>query len=93
MSEVNNEQGELLKKPRSIASKRSSSQHSGMQSSVFRFKNVNFVAGKGDNKKHLLQNVSGTVKYGRKLFWFISWAACAISCHILCHFPLVSFDQ
>jgi ABC-type multidrug transport system ATPase subunit len=40
---------------------------SGMESSIFRFQNVNFVAGKGDAKKHLLKDVSGTVKFGHVL--------------------------
>ena len=38
----------------------------GMESSVFRFHNVNFVVGKDDKQKHILQDVSGKVKYGRK---------------------------
>ncbi|CAB9505534.1 Putative white-brown complex homolog protein 30 [Seminavis robusta] len=46
---------------------RAGSNNSGMESSIFKFKNVNFVAGKGDKQKHLLQDVSGTVKFGRVL--------------------------
>ena len=42
------------------------SSHSGMESSVLRFKNVNFIVGKGDTEKHILDDVSGTVKWGRK---------------------------
>ena len=38
----------------------------GMESSVFRFHNVNFVVGKDEKEKHILQDVSGKVKYGRK---------------------------
>ena len=92
MTEISNEEGQFLNKPTSFASKRSTSQHSGMQSSVFRFKNVNFVAGKGDSKKHLLQNVSGTVKYGRELIcYFLS--RCAMSCHLIISCSFVSFDQ
>jgi hypothetical protein len=41
--------------------------HSSMQSSVLRFKNVDFVVGSNDNKKLILDNVSGTVKWGRVL--------------------------
>lgn len=39
---------------------------SGMDSSVLRFKNVNFTIGKGDKEKQILQDVSGTVKFGRE---------------------------
>jgi hypothetical protein len=41
--------------------------HSSMQSSVLRFKNVDFVVGSNDKKKLILDNVSGTVKWGRVL--------------------------
>jgi hypothetical protein len=41
-------------------------QSSGMESSVLRFKDVNFVIGKGDKQKNILTDVSGTVKWGRK---------------------------
>ena len=40
--------------------------HSPFAGSVLRFKNVNFTVGKGDNEKHIIQDVSGTVKFGRK---------------------------
>jgi hypothetical protein len=51
----------------SQASKRLHSAHgSGMDSSVLRFKNMNFVVGKKDKEKHILSDVSGTVKWGRK---------------------------
>lgn len=39
----------------------------GMDSSVLKFKNVNFTVGKGDKKKYLLTDVNGTVKWGRVL--------------------------
>ena len=68
MTEIDSEAAEPLKKSSTFASKHSSSHHSGMESSVFRFKNIKFVAGKGDKQKTLLKNVSGTVKYGRKAF-------------------------
>lgn len=42
-----------------------SSHGSGMDSSVFRFKNVNFVVGKKDAPRNLLTDVSGTIKWGR----------------------------
>jgi ABC-type glutathione transport system ATPase component len=42
-------------------------QHSGMESSVFRFKDVNFIAGSKDKKKNILTDVSGTVKWGHVL--------------------------
>ena len=38
---------------------------SGMESSVLRFKDVHFVVGSGDKQKHILQNVSGKVQWGR----------------------------
>ena len=41
-------------------------QSSGMESSVFRFYNVNFTAGQGDKQRHLLKDVTGKVRYGRK---------------------------
>jgi hypothetical protein len=41
--------------------------HTSMQSSVLRFKNVDFVVGRNENKKLILNNVSGTVKWGRVL--------------------------
>jgi ABC-type multidrug transport system fused ATPase/permease subunit len=48
-----------------------SSHESGMESSIFRFKNVNFVVSskeKGVKKdKYILQDVSGTVKWGHVL--------------------------
>jgi ABC-type glutathione transport system ATPase component len=40
---------------------------SGMESSVLRFKDVNFVVGKGDKQKNILTDVSGTVKWGHVL--------------------------
>eukprot|EP00538_Stauroneis_constricta_P011077 CAMPEP_0119551744 /NCGR_PEP_ID=MMETSP1352-20130426/4913_1 /TAXON_ID=265584 /ORGANISM="Stauroneis constricta, Strain CCMP1120" /LENGTH=649 /DNA_ID=CAMNT_0007597857 /DNA_START=239 /DNA_END=2188 /DNA_ORIENTATION=+ len=38
-----------------------------MESSVLKFKDVNFVVGKNDKKKHILESVSGKVKHGRVL--------------------------
>eukprot|EP00525_Craspedostauros_australis_P001096 CAMPEP_0198122952 /NCGR_PEP_ID=MMETSP1442-20131203/36296_1 /TAXON_ID= /ORGANISM="Craspedostauros australis, Strain CCMP3328" /LENGTH=100 /DNA_ID=CAMNT_0043782069 /DNA_START=136 /DNA_END=435 /DNA_ORIENTATION=- len=38
-----------------------------MESSVFKFRDVNFVVGSGNKKKHILENVSGKVKHGRVL--------------------------
>jgi len=43
------------------------SNHSGMESSVLRFQDVNFVVGSGDKQKHILQDVSGKVKHGHVL--------------------------
>ena len=37
-----------------------------MASSVLRFNDINFVVGKGDKKRNLLENVNGKVKWGRK---------------------------
>lgn len=38
-----------------------------MESSVFRFKDVNFIVGAKDKEKHILRDVSGTVKWGHVL--------------------------
>lgn len=43
-----------------------SRQESSMASSVLRFNDINFVVGKGDKKRNLLENVNGKVKWGRK---------------------------
>ena len=43
------------------------SQHSGMESSIFRFKDVNFIVGSKDKKKNILTDVNGTVKWGHVL--------------------------
>jgi hypothetical protein len=50
---------------------------SGMESSVLRFKDVNFVVGKGDKQKNILTDVSGTVKWGRTYQIFISYHSCS----------------
>ena len=42
------------------------SQSSGMESSILRFKDVNFIVGAGDKTKNILTDVSGTVRWGRK---------------------------
>lgn len=47
--------------------KRLNSAHSGMESSVFRFKDVNFTVGKAEKQKYLLTDVNETVKWGRVL--------------------------
>lgn len=44
-----------------------SSHSSGMESSIFRFKNVNFIVGTKDKQKNILCDVSGTVKWGHVL--------------------------
>jgi len=38
----------------------------GMESSVLRFKNVNFLVGKKGAEKNILTDVSGTVRWGRE---------------------------
>ena len=43
-----------------------SSHSSGMESSILRFKDVNFTVGKGDKAKNILSDVTGRVKWGRK---------------------------
>lgn len=42
-----------------------SSHGSGMESSVLRFKDVNFIVGAKDKEKNILTDVSGTVRWGR----------------------------
>ena len=39
----------------------------GMESSIFRFKDLNVVVGKGANEKNILSDVSGLVKWGHTL--------------------------
>ena len=46
---------------------RSSSHGGSMSSSVLRFNDINFVVGKGDKRTNILENISGKVKWGRKL--------------------------
>lgn len=56
------ENAEIVKKKSGLLRK-----HTSMESSVLRFKNVDFVAGGPANKKLILDDVSGTVKWGRVL--------------------------
>jgi ABC-type glutathione transport system ATPase component len=44
-----------------------SSHESGMNSSIFRFKNINYVVKSKGEDKAILDNVSGTVKWGHVL--------------------------
>lgn len=49
------------------SSYRNKSSHGGsMASSILRFEDINFVVGKGDKARNILEDVSGKVKYGRK---------------------------
>jgi ABC-type multidrug transport system ATPase subunit len=48
-------------------SKRLHSSHSGMETSILRFKDVNFLVGKGEKERNILTDVSGTVKWGHVL--------------------------
>lgn len=41
-----------------------SSTTTGMESSVLQFQNINFVVGQGEKQRHLLKDVSGTIKWG-----------------------------
>jgi hypothetical protein len=68
-----------------------SSHSSGMESSILRFKNVNFVVGKGEKEKHILRDVSGTVKWGRKFSsWSFRCSAGVSSDHSFACFPFHS---
>jgi hypothetical protein len=51
---------------RPYAKRYNSQQSSGMETSVFRFQNVNFIVGQGDKRRYLLKDVSGIVRFGRK---------------------------
>lgn len=54
--------------PTSRSKRLQSAQNSGMECSIFRFNNVNFVVGNSkDKEKLVLQDVSGTVKWGHVL--------------------------
>ena len=61
-----------------------SSHGSGMESSILRFKNVNFVVEEKKEAKHILQDISGKIKWGRKfllcLCWCCWWLVCALDC-------------
>eukprot|EP00541_Cyclophora_tenuis_P013819 CAMPEP_0116549230 /NCGR_PEP_ID=MMETSP0397-20121206/4761_1 /TAXON_ID=216820 /ORGANISM="Cyclophora tenuis, Strain ECT3854" /LENGTH=634 /DNA_ID=CAMNT_0004073937 /DNA_START=552 /DNA_END=2456 /DNA_ORIENTATION=- len=46
---------------------RKTNHSAAMASSVLRFKDVNFIVGKGDKEKYILQDVSGKVKHGHVL--------------------------
>jgi ABC-type glutathione transport system ATPase component len=60
--------GDTCEMSAGLASTRNASSHrSKMKSSVFQFKNINFVVGKSDKQKSILQDVSGRVKWGRVL--------------------------
>ena len=66
-SKVEEVEAQVATSSHSSGPKRINSSHSGMESSVFRFKEVNFTVGKDDKKKYLLTDVSETVKWGRVL--------------------------
>lgn len=72
-------------------SKRLHSSHaSGMESSILRFKDVNFIVGTGDKAKNILTDVSGTVRWGRK------WKHACIHSLLTCldaHLTNVSFPR
>lgn len=44
-----------------------SARRSGMESSVLRFKNINFVGGKGKTEKNILVDANGKVSWGHVL--------------------------
>ena len=41
------------------------SSHAGMESSVLKFTNVNFIVGKKGKESYILRDVTGSVKWGR----------------------------
>ena len=71
------------------ASKRLHSSHSsGMESSVLRFKDVNFIVGKKDKQKNILSDVSGTVKWGHVLAGMFIFSKTETGLFELCSFRL-----
>ena len=44
-----------------------SEKSTGMESSILKFRNINFIVGSKDKKKNILTDVSGVVKFGRVL--------------------------
>lgn len=52
---------------KSGAKKLSSARSSGMESSILRFKDVNFVVGKGEKQKNILTDVNGSIRWGHVL--------------------------
>lgn len=52
--------------PTSRSIHRTTRSSQGMESSILRFKNVNFIVGKKGKEKNILTDVSGKVKWGRK---------------------------
>ncbi|CAB9519407.1 Putative white-brown complex homolog protein 30 [Seminavis robusta] len=73
MSSKRSETAALVKKQRSNAGSNASKGYSrrtassGMEQSVFRFKDVNFVVGSGKKQRNLLSDITGKVRYGHVL--------------------------
>jgi hypothetical protein len=62
------EEGRAMKDPSSTTTVNHRSSHGGsMASSILRFNDINFVVGKGDKQRNILEGITGKVKWGRKL--------------------------
>ena len=59
--------GGLTSKSSSRVTRLSSAKSVGMESSILKFKDVNFIVGSKDKEKNILTHVSGLVKFGRVL--------------------------
>ena len=59
------EEGRPLMRSKQTESERRKA-NAGMETAVLRFQKIDFVVGKGDQKKFILKNVSGKVKAGRE---------------------------
>lgn len=63
----NDDDGTHLTNSTTKRSRHGSSHRSAMNTSVFRFNNINFIVGKGEKQKNILTDVSGIVKWGHVL--------------------------
>lgn len=62
-----------------------SSHESGMNSSIFRFKNINYIVKSKVGEKVILDNVSGTVKWGHVLAIMGPSGAGKVRFYLLCN--------
>jgi ATP-binding cassette, subfamily G (WHITE), member 2, SNQ2 len=67
MTGTTNDESEHDSKNTTVGSTVRTSHGTGMNSSIFRFKDINFVVPVKGGDKVILQNVSGTVKWGHVL--------------------------
>jgi ABC-type glutathione transport system ATPase component len=67
IAQTDEEEGTHVTNSTTKRSRHGSSHRSAMNSSVFRFNNINFIVGKGDKQTNILTDVSGIVKWGHVL--------------------------